>query len=278
MKKYVFISMLFSFFILNSASTKAEENPSQQDFQIDKQFNVPDVEIRPDTYVLDYKSDDVNGDGIKDGVILIGTREGGLINTYVKNINIVVKDGKTSAYKKFMPGQIDSGYEPKLYLGDFNRDKIPDIFTTIATGGSGGTSMYSITAFRDNKITYLFNQVEFSQGLKFDIQFKDKFKVDVTNKETGKRFKLDVSDRKTDYVELKVYNDNGKLLNLVTGAANPISLLQPVNKDTDGSLELYSVQRLTGIANADTIGYAAATWRYEENKFVLKKLDVSTEI
>lgn len=278
MKKCLFIPMLLFSFILNSAAVKAEENPAQGDFQIDSQFNVPDVEIRPDTYVLDYKSDDVNGDGVKDSVILIGIREGGLHSAYVKNINVVVKDGKTAAYKKFMTGPIDSGYEPRLYLGDFNGDRVVDIFTSIAAGGSGGTSMYSITAFKDSNIVYLFNQVEFSEGLKFEVLFKDKFRVEVINKETKKKFTIDVSDKKSDYIELKVYNKKGKLLNPITGVANPISLLQPVNKDNNGSLELYSVQRLTGIANADTIGYATATWKYEENKFVLKRLNVSKEI
>lgn len=279
MKKELLILVLS----LSLISTKqrlamGEENSVADNFEIGAEFNVPEVESKPNTYVLGSQIEDVTGDGIKDSIILIGTKEGGRESSYVKNINIVVKDGKSLLYSKFMPGQIDSGYEPKFQFGDFNGDKVPDIFISIATGGSGGMSLYSIVGIKDGNVSPLFNQVEFSQGLSFDIKYKDKFKIEVLNKETGKKFKLDVSERKAEYIDLKVYNKKGKLTSPVMGYSNPVSMLQPVKKDDGGTLELHSVQRLTGIANADTIGYATAVWAYDGKKFVLKDLIVNTKM
>jgi hypothetical protein len=256
----------------------AAENKELDKFEINSKFQVPGVSVSPNSYILDYKIGDVTGDKIKDGVVLIGSKEGGAETAYIKNINIVVQNGSTKAFKKFMPGPMDSGYEPKLLLGDFNGDKIPDILVSIASGGSGGTSFYSLISFKDSKVQPLFDQEKFSNGLNFDILFKENFKVEIKNKELKKGFTLDLSDRKEDYIEMKVYNSEGKLLAPAKGFTAGIIALDPVDSDNNGTYDLITIQRFAGIANADTVGYASETWKYEGGKFVLKNIEVSREI
>jgi hypothetical protein len=277
-KGFVSILPLFIFISLNTAAFAAVENKELDKFEINSKFQAPGVSVSPNSYILDYKTGDVTGDKVEDGIILIGTKEAGAETAYIKNINIIVQDGSTKVFKKFMPGPLESGYEPKLLLGDFNGDKVSDILTSIANGGSGGTYYYSLIGCKDSKIQPLFDQVKFSKGLDFEILFRDNFKAEVKNKELKKNFTLDLSDRKDDYLEMKVYDDKGKLLAPVTGFTAGIISLNPIDSDNNGTYELVTIQRLAGIANADTVGYVTAMWKYERGKLVVKSLEASREI
>lgn len=277
-KSFIGILSLIVFLSFNSIALAAE-NKELDKFEINSKLHVPEVSVSPNSYILDYKVGDVTGDKIEDGVILVGVREGGSETAFIKNINIIIQNGNTKAFKKFMPGPMDSGYEPKLLLGDFNGDKIPDILVSIATGGSGGTSFYSLISFKDSKVKHLFDQEKFSYGLNFDVLFRENFKVEIKSKELRKSFTLDLSDKKDDYIELKVYDSQGKLLApTTTGFAAGIIALEPVDSDNNGTYDLVTLQRFAGIANADTVGYASETWKYEGGKFALKNIEVSREI
>ncbi len=206
---------------------------------------------------------DVNGDGINDKVCLTGYKSEPKA-IFIENITIVVEDGQTKNSTTIaLP--VNDGYDPRLFLGDFNKDKVADIFVAIASGGTGRFGFYYIFSFKNNVITKLFDFQEFNKEFKYDVTYKDNYKVQVYSKKLNKKFIIDVSNRKKVYKD--IYGNNGKLLRPVKGYAGGLVGLYPVN-EREGSYDLLAQERITGIANADLLGYVETILTWDGTKFI----------
>jgi hypothetical protein len=273
-RKRTFIFILAVILTGGSLTSIVEVKSASEDPNVENVFKADGLPLNKDTYIIAQEIDDVTGDKIKDKVTLIGSKPGGREEIYIKGIGVAVQDGKTKKYTLISIGPINSGYSPKLFLGDFDRDKVADIFVSVGNGGSGGTSSYSLLSLKDGKGKPLFDQEKFSLGLEFDVNFKHSFKVEVRDKASNKTCVVDVSANKQTYLDMGVYDASGKLLKPATGRANNYSSLEPVDEDKDGVYELKGKQRFSGVANADTIGYADSIWKSDGGEFKLTSLDV----
>ncbi|MGD8192123.1 hypothetical protein ACQCN2_19305 [Brevibacillus ginsengisoli] len=133
---------------------------------IGQKFVAPQLKLKDNTYTLDYKISDVNGDSVQDKVILVGTKEmiDGTLDAYASDLSVVVQDGKTHGYVKYdwvykgtdgkMYGEI--GREPNLIIGDYTGDKVDDIIVTAPQGGNGGYVDHLILAWEENKLKAIF--------------------------------------------------------------------------------------------------------------------------
>ncbi|MDG0810580.1 hypothetical protein [Cohnella rhizosphaerae] len=84
--------------------------------------------------LLDAKQGDVNGDGILDNVYLYGNQSDG---PFADHITLIVQDGRSNRSTAVnLPN--NAGYNARLFLGDFTKDRVQDILVSIDTGGSGG--------------------------------------------------------------------------------------------------------------------------------------------
>jgi hypothetical protein len=68
----------------------------------------------------------------------------------------------------------------------------------------------------------------------------------------------------------EIYNANGKLKHPITGFVNPLSVLYPVDFDSNGVYELLAYQKIAGQYNADALGYVMNTLGWRKNRFVLQ--------
>lgn len=224
--------------------------------------------------ILQSQFADINGDGYKDRIMLTGQKEGKK-SDLVKNVKVVIKNGKTKNYTDFSVGKNSSGYEPKLFLGDFNGDDVEDMLVSLATGGSGGTYNYSLFSCRHNKIISLFDQEKFSAGLKFTVKFKDNYKLNLYNEDTKKNFSVDLSSQKKEYRKIGLYNKKGKLLKTTFGMVDGFSKLDVVDVNKDGTYELVGYQTISGAAHADTLGQVKSTWKWQNGKMSLTKMNIT---
>ena len=96
------------------------------------------------------KMGDVNGDGVLDTVYLYGQFDGPP-GIYADNITLVIQDGR-STKSTTVHLKNNAGYNARLFLGDFNKDAIPDIMVSMDTGGSGGYGIFYIYSFRNNRV------------------------------------------------------------------------------------------------------------------------------
>ncbi|MBE9917033.1 hypothetical protein G8C92_23720 [Paenibacillus donghaensis] len=130
--------------------------------EIGQKFRIPELKLKENTYVLDYKPTDINGDSVKDQVILVGTKEkmDGKLDAFASNLSVIVQDGKTKKYVKYdwiskgtdgkLYGEI--GREPNLIIGDYTGNKVDDIIVTAPQGGNGGHVDHLILTWEGNTL------------------------------------------------------------------------------------------------------------------------------
>lgn len=267
MKKIKIIPVIFLAFIFLVPLYKAKSEDNE--YKINSKFE--NSNFKPNTVILDYKYEDINGDNIKDDVILIGNKEDKR-SSWSNKISLIIKYGKEKKYHNISIGKIDYGYNGRLFLGDFNGDKISDVF--ISLDSQQNNRFYSLISFKGNKTKYLFNQEKFSLGIDFDIYYKDFFKVNILDKKYNSMFIEDMTSKKNIYIKEMIYNSEGKILKETKGFQEGFAELKPVDIDKDGIYELEGKQMLNGICAQDNIGCAKSLWKYNKSKMELMYLYV----
>jgi hypothetical protein len=214
---------------------------------------------------------DVNGDRIPDNVVLTGIKTP--MSPFVQNITIVVRDGRTGKTTS-VPLSENAGYNPRLFLGDFNGDGVNDILISIDSGGSGAIMYHYIYSFINNMPQLMFGFNVYNDEYKYDVTYEDNYKVEVTSEKNNAKYIMDISLKGQDYLD-EIYDENGKLKEPISGFVNPLSGLYPVDFDSNGVYELLAYQKIAGRYNADSLGYFLNTLKWENNRFVLNNQNVA---
>lgn len=223
------------------------------------------------TYLLDMKVGDVTGDGIPDKVSLYGIKSEGSTGIFADNITVVIEDGSTKQTKTITPA-FNSGYNSKLFLGDFTKDGVEDINLSIDSGGSGGYGYFYIYSFKNNNLEETFNFDKYNEEYKYKVDYANLYKVDVVNVTLDKLFTLDISYKGYNYLS-QYYNEKGNLNKPVQGEVLALSSLIPiVNNENSNSYDLLALQRIIGTSNSDTLGLIQNLLSWNGQKFVSSKM------
>jgi hypothetical protein len=278
-------SILLGSLIIGVTTVNAQgiTTPKLPNYKIGSPISIPELKLSKNTYVSDYKYADVTGDKIKDNVILTGTKTN-KDDIYFENLNIVVQNGKTKKFIKSSLGKDSGGYQPTMFLGDFNGDKMPDIFVKMPTGGSGGFIDYSIINLKGKKPSVLWDSEKFNSEIDLTGKFEDNFMVSLSSKKLNKTFEIDLSANKQQYIESNIYDKDGKLKEKIEPWMSGLGELTPIDTDKNGIYELIGSQRIVGTCNADTLGYLQSEWKWDDknikldaNKVSLKHIFTQTE-
>jgi hypothetical protein len=249
MKKKVLIALILAVYMVNFSFTGTSA-----------------ATLPENTTALQSATVDVTGDGQKDTITLYGQKfEEGY--PFYQNIYVAVNDTVIS-----LPEASDGGYDPKFAVKDFNGDKIPDVFISTATGGSGGIMYYHIYSLKDGNADLIFSPTEDS-AITVNGSFQPQYKVNLTVQQIKKTFALDFSSRKDMYDELQVYN-NGELLKPVDIAIDYYGKVTPLDTNSDGVFELQGIQAVWGVAHVDTLAHIKSTWKWANGKWKLIKVQV----
>jgi hypothetical protein len=207
---------------------------------------------------------DVTGDGKADKVTLFGTKQDANSPYYNSLAVAVASEGHND-----IAIPLEGGYNPRIQFCDFNGDKLPEIYVSAETGGSGGLSNYCIYSVQNNAAV----AIPIPAPLHVTAIFQKNYVVNMKIEEIGKTFLVRIKDKKSDYDQAGVYK-NGKLLKPIAVSVNPFNELKPIDINKDGVCELQGIQRITGLYNADTIGYAASLWKWQQDRWVLVSAEV----
>ncbi|HHV99616.1 MAG TPA: VCBS repeat-containing protein [Clostridiaceae bacterium] len=214
---------------------------------------------------------DVNGDRVPENVYLTGTKVQD--GSYITNITLVIQNAM-SGVSVSIPLKENSGYNPTLFLGDFTGDGVNDILISIFTGGSGGIMIHYVYSFINNVPRLLFDFEAYNEQYKYDVTYKNNYKVEVISRENKVRYILDISYREKEYLD-EIYTSDRKLKKPVSGFVNPLSVLYPVDFDLNKVYELLAFQKIAGRYNADSLGYIQNTLKWASDRFVLANQEVA---
>ncbi|MFC4102647.1 VCBS repeat-containing protein [Paenibacillus xanthanilyticus] len=221
--------------------------------------------------IVSFASGDVTGDGIADYVYLTGVRTQD--SPFIQNITLVVRDGG-SGHVTHVALKDNAGYNPRLFLGDFTGNRIPDILISIDSGGSGGMMIHYIYSFVNGTPLAIFDFNVYNETFKYQVTYKDNYKVEVVSMANNLTYILDLSYKGVDYLN-EIYDDSGKLKQPISGFVNPLSGLYPVDFDGNQVYELLAYQKIAGRYNADALGYVLNTLAWRENRFILGNQNVA---
>lgn len=216
--------------------------------------------------IIDFKSADVNGDGVNDNIYLVGNKkEDELV---ISDIRLVIRDGVTNnSYQ--ITFDTNKGYDPELFIGKFTKENISQMLVSIESGNTGREGYYYIYSFKNNIQKKIFDFEDFNNEYKYDVTYKNNYIVTVINNNLKLRFDLDISNKDKGYLS-KIYNSNGSLKVPLKGVVSPLVGLNPVSSSNVSFYNLNGYQRLIGYYNADTLGMIVTPLYWNETKFVLR--------
>jgi hypothetical protein len=215
--------------------------------------------------IVSFVQGDVNGDGMSDNVYLTGIKTSD--SPFTQNITLVIQDGRTGRFTN-VPLSDNSGYNPRLFLGEFTGDGIDDILISIDSGGSGAIMYHYIYSFINNMPQLLFDFNSYNEEYNYEVTYKDNYRVEVISEKNNKNYILDISTRDDEYLH-EIYYENGMLKSPISGFVNPLSGLYPVDFDSNNVYELLAYQKIAGRYNADSLGYVLNTLKWKDNMFIL---------
>jgi len=221
-------------------------------------LRVPNPQLDPKYGMLIQTEDDIDltGDGYPDLVMLFGTKRD-TSSPYYDKLNVVVqREGTQEVLSIPLPY---GGYSPIMKFCDLNGDGVADILVTADTGGSGGYSEQSIVTLRDGKPALM----PVPKLVQASGEFVDGFKVRIKVEETERTYTLDRGRMRKEYEEAGIYNKQGKVIKREQPTIGAFGVMEPVHPGVGGGpCSLVGLQRISGIYNADTIGYLISLWKW----------------
>lgn len=222
---------------------------------------------RASEQILERIEADVTGDGNADEIWLVGVKKEEA-SPFITDISIVVKDGASSRRYRIRPSE-NAGYNPRLFVGDFTGDKVPDILLTIDSGGSGAFTFNYLYSLSRGRLRLLFSSEAYNDYWKYQVTYLNGYRLRLVNSNTGNAYTLDIASRGKSYLD-QIYNPDGTLKKPVEGFVSPLSGLYPVDFDGDGVYELMAMQGVSGLYNADRFGYVTNVLRWQEEGWMLQ--------
>lgn len=208
---------------------------------------------------------DVSGDKTPDNIYLTGIKA--LNSPFVQKITLMIQDGNTGVITS-IPLKTDVGYNPRLVLRDFTGNGVNDILISIVSGGSGGITYYYIYSYLGNIPKLLFDYDKFNETYKYQVTYKDYYKVAVINTTENTKFIVDISSKDKEYLN-ELYDQSAKLKAPIEGFVSPLSGLYPIDYNSDGVYELLAYQRVSGRYAADALGFIQTSLKYNGREFAL---------
>lgn len=224
-------------------------------------------EIPPSQLSVQYGN--VLGKGIQKVTLTAVYENKGL---YAKQVTVCVRDPETEVSLCFSPEQ-NAGYCPAILLADFTGDGTQEIFLGMDSGGSGGFGFYYIFSLEGGKVSTVFDSDTFSGY--FEAAYADNYRVNISDSRSGGQYAIDLSSRDREYLS-SIYNENGQLRRPLRADVSGVHSVLPFFVNRDNRYHLLIMHRITGLYNADVLGYTQEFLRFDSHSFATYFTAVAT--
>lgn len=212
--------------------------------------------------VLETKFGYVINDKTLSKVVLFGTYEKD--SPFAQKIRIEIKDIETDKTILTIHPTTDYGYSPTILLANFKEGKHQQIFLGMSSGGSGGYGYYYVYNINNCRVKTVFDYEKWDK--EYTAKYADDYKVIVNETGTNKKYIIDISLRDNEYLS-QIYDSDGKLLEPKDADVSMLNTAFPYYNSAQGIYQLEVLQRITGLYNADSLGYMINYTQYKNNKF-----------
>lgn len=217
-------------------------------------------EEEPDPVVIETYEEDVTGDGLKEVIELKGLLLSGDSNYYHK-----VWADVTSQHNKEWKISYEGGYDPELTFKDLSHDKVSEMIFQSATSGNGGLYNYRIHTLQNHKVS----EIPLPVQRHVEGSFDDNFKAEIQISPDKNPHKINVKKKASEYVQLGIYDEKGKLEKPTSVMIDPISFFEPKLISKSKGIGLKSYQQISGAYHADQLGTIETLWYYEDDDWVI---------
>ncbi|MCM1043038.1 MAG: hypothetical protein NC350_02375 [Corallococcus sp.] len=186
---------------------------------------------------------------------------------FAQDVTIVINDGADVKIKPVT----NYGYRPSMQILDFGGE-VPFIFYGADSGGSGGYGYFYVYDVQGGNARTLFDYETFGKDNVYTAKYIDGYKVEVSG--NGNVFLLDISGKGGEYLD-KLYDSNGKLLHKVSAEVGGVNTVFPYYNTSLQKYMLQVWQRVTGLYQADALGYIVTQTEYDGNNFAEQYVTLS---
>jgi hypothetical protein len=211
------------------------------------------IELPDGLQVLAESRGDLDGDGREETVRLVGRRAED--SPFCEDLALAVEP----AWRLWpLPTAAATGYAPELRLTDLTGDDTEEILLTADTGGSGGlVNAAVVIASREGEVWSLRRIYDAQSGPVPTLEgaLTDGFaaRLEITAPGFDRREEtLDLSSRRSFYLETGIYDEDGKLLREVPIWGDALMAVAPLSAAAGGP-GLQITQQPRGAANADRL-------------------------
>lgn len=224
-------------------------------------FNRPLIaEDHVEQITLKTFNEDVTGDGIHDEIILSGTLLSNKSN-YFQDVSVYI----TSLFSQRWQISLEGGYEPELFLLDFTHDQTAELFYKTKKSDDPSANAYQLYTLKEAKVKQL--RLPVKQHVKNS--YLDHFKAEVYLQANKKPLKLDLSFNRQNYLEEKLYDEDGQLLRNEQLIVLPIHSFTPVLISQSKGYGLTSYQFILDAVTKDVLGSIQTLWYYENDDWII---------
>ncbi|MFP3916707.1 VCBS repeat-containing protein [Lysinibacillus telephonicus] len=230
------------------------------------------VSPSPTHSIVASKVADVTGDGFPDWVYLTAVKQPD--SPYLTNITLVIRNGRTHQSETYSLTE-NSGYYPTLWLGDFTGNGINDILIVIDSGGSGGVVYAYIYSTLQDRMTKIFDSIQFNEQHQYQVQYANQYKVNIISDNPRKIYTLDLHYKGPEYLN-EIYNPDGTLKQPIEGWVDPVGGIYPIDLSRNNKYYLLIMQQIAGRYHADGLGYVENLLSWNGHQFEIVRQTVAT--
>jgi hypothetical protein len=212
----------------------------------------PKIRQSAEQEVIDFKMADVFGTGHNYYIYLLGSRIYGEVSPYVGKLGLVIKDTNNETVK-IIPLEVEEGYKPQLFIGDFTGDKADDVMVSIFTKSSLDAAASYIYHIEGEQVKLILNTPQLLNNESTQVIYQDQYKVEVLPALTQKVYPLDMSHKSESYLD-ELYDLEGHLLHKYTGQIEEAMTIVPLDYDGNQVYYVLIIQRIMGISSEDFLG------------------------